>query len=92
MKPEKTPIHDTKIYALLLEGLPIRFTDRFGRLDTAQLAQECELTRWTIYRWLNGESMSSRNAKKLIEISENTTCERKGKINKETLTPFILGF
>lgn len=89
---EFQPIYDHELYKLLRAGLPEEFTTQDGKLDVTRLSETTKLRTWTIYRWFKNENMSARSAKILAELSSNATCDRKGKITRETLTPFVLGF
>ena len=85
-------IYDTPLYRTLLESLPMRFVmPHVGRIDTGRLAEESGMARFTFYRWFAGERMRPSSAKRLIELSNNSDCERKGQLTIEKLTKFIVG-
>lgn len=91
-KTKKNSIYKSELYVLLKEKLPIRFICDDGRLNTAELAREMGMARYSIYRWFNGENMRTTSAEKLVALSAETNCERKGALTIEMLTKFILGF
>ena len=84
-------LYNHELYKLLQEKLPIRFRFYDGRIDTKQLADDTGFARWTIYRWFKGENMSPTSAKKLVRLSEQADCERKGALTMDMLTKFIIG-
>ena len=85
-------IYDTDLYRTLLETLPIRFVMlHSGRIDTGRLAEETGMARFSFYRWFAGERMRPSSAKRLVQLSNESDCERKGKLTIEMLTKFIVG-
>lgn len=91
-KAAKKPIYESDLYVLLVEKLPIRFRFKDGRIDTDKLAKETGFSRWTIYRWFQGENMRPKSAKALVHLSHTSECERKGALSLDMLTKFVTGF
>lgn len=91
-KTKKNSIYKSDLYTLLKERLPNRFICDDGRLDTSKLARELGMARYSLYRWFNGETMRVTSAEKLVAISTEANCERKGALTIDMLTKFILGF
>jgi DNA invertase Pin-like site-specific DNA recombinase len=84
-RPRKTAqelFYDKQLHALLVERLPEKYI-KSGKLDTKTVAIDCDVTRMTVYRWLNDLAMSKRNALKLIEIS-------KGALSDIDMIPYVL--
>lgn len=81
---QKQHFSDKALYKFLASRLPERFVKEDGSLATNLLAKEGEVVRFTVYRWLNNNRLSSSSAKIIINISE-------GKIKDTDLLPFLLG-
>lgn len=91
-RPPKNPrprFDITELYILLNTHLPMRFMTDMGRLDTLKLSKEMEKQRATIYRWFDLGRMSNGSLIKLVEISAESDCERRGFLTKEKLLPFV---
>ena len=84
-------LYQGELYKLLQEKLPIRYRFYDGRIDTVKLAKDMGFARYSIYRWLNGERMRPASAQKLVKLSNEADCERKGALTLDMLTPFVLG-
>lgn len=84
-------LYEHELYLMLKETLPLKYRFYDGRINTNQLSKDSKLSRWTIYRWFKGENMSAGSAKRLVKISNEAECERKGALTLEKLTKFILG-
>lgn len=69
--PNESRFNEKPIYKMLLERLPNKF-NKNGKLDLIVLAKECEVSRYTVYRWMNDEAMASRSANQIIKLSEGT--------------------
>lgn len=84
-------LYSNELYKLLQEKLPLKYRFYDGRINTSLLAEDINLARYTVYRWLNGETMRASSAQKLVDLSKKSKCERKGALTIEDLTKFILG-
>lgn len=76
----ETRFWDGKLYALLKERLPHHV--RGDRLIPASLAESLNVARWTVYKALNNDKLSSKLAKALID-------ESRSKLTQEDLAPFV---
>ncbi len=82
--PETSRFWETELHKLLVEGL--RQIDGMvsgDRIVPAQLAKACGCCRYTAYRWLGGNRISPKGARRIIEVS-------KGRLTKEDFAPFMI--
>lgn len=80
---EQAHFTSSPLYSLLQSRLaePYRVD---GKLNINEIAKACDVTRMTVYRWLNGFSMSGKSAKRLIQIS-------KGALSEIDMAAFLIG-
>ncbi len=77
--------HGQPLHSLFVTKLPAEFVKNEQDLDTTALSKAINVSRFSIYRWLNGEAISQRSARSIIAVS-------KGNITKDDLIPFMLRF
>ena len=80
--PNESRFHEKPLYKLLLERLPEKF-NKNGKLDLIRLAKDGDVSRYTVYRWMNDEAMAARSAKQIIKLSEGT-------ISQVDMIPYLL--
>ena len=75
---------DSELHDLLLDRLcHVEGLVKDGRIQPAALARIAGKCRFTGYRWLNEERISTSGAKKLIQMSD-------GKLTIRDLAPFLI--
>lgn len=82
--PATSRFWETDLHTMLAEslsGLDGMVAD--GRIVPAKLAKACNCCRYTAYRWLGGNKISPKGARRIIEISE-------GRLTKEDFAPFLI--
>lgn len=77
----KTRFWETKLYALLLTALPQHIEG--GRLSPKLIADAIGVHKYTVYKWLQSDFISSRGATKVIK-------ESKGKLKAQDLAQFLI--
>ena len=81
--PLKTKYYDTALHKLLVDRLAnAPGIVRGGRVDTAALANACNVARYTIYRWFDADILPPTAANKLLKLPEGT-------LTVEDITPFL---
>lgn len=82
--PATSRFWETDFHKLLAESLaPLEGMVEDGRIVPAKLAKACGCCRYTAYRWLGGNRISPKGARRIIEISE-------GRLTKEDFAPFLI--
>lgn len=85
-------LYDTELYKLLVKKLPVTMMQSRDRLDTDKIATAIGMSRFAIYRWCRGDRMRVTSAEKLVKLSTESDCARKGALKLDMLKKFILGF
>lgn len=82
--PETSRFWETGLHELLvgtlahIEGMVVD-----GRIVPAKLAKWCGCCRYTAYRWLGGNRISPKGARRIIEISD-------GRLTGTDFAPFLI--
>ena len=91
-RPSKNPTEQTfknnAIHALLIGKLPapyVRMEPNGNQsiLDTLSLARALEVSRYTVYRFLNDEKLSKKTAAGLVQISD-------GSLEQSDVLPYLM--
>lgn len=90
-KHDNSKFYEGKLHQLLVEKLPSEFIQE-GRVDTKKLSDATGNARYTVYRWLNSQSLSRVAMQSLLKVSEKTKdTTKRGVLKVEDLAPFVLG-
>lgn len=73
--------YETPLYALLFKALPQHVND--GRLSATALAASIKMHKFTVYKWLQGNSISPKGAVAVIK-------ESNGKLTIQDLAHFLI--
>ncbi len=77
----KKKFYDGELYKLLAKTMPQHVEG--GRLSPKLVADALNIARYTVYKWLNSDKLSSKGARQLIEASG-------GKLSIKDLSKFVL--
>ncbi|UVK46759.1 hypothetical protein BPNPMPFG_002467 [Mesorhizobium sp. AR07] len=88
-KNDDFKFYDGKLCQLLVEKLPSEFI-KGGRIDTLAICKVTGNARYTVYRWLNEQTLSKKAILSLLKLSETTNEPgKKAALTKEDLIPFF---
>lgn len=82
--PNTARFWETSLHKMLVKGLShIEGMVVSERIVPAKLAKACGCCRYTAYRWLGGNSISTKGAKRIIEIAE-------GRLTRADFAPYLI--
>ena len=81
-KGEGRAFWEGQLHSVLVAKMPARVLTK-GRIDRRLLAAELGLAGVTVGRWMNLDRLSSKAARKLVDVDGAT-------ITREDLVPFII--
>ncbi len=87
----RTRYYDGRLHALLIDRLShLPGLVDGGRISVATLAARIGRCRYTCYKWLHADQVSTAGARELIRLSATPEAPD-GRLTKEDLAPFLLG-
>jgi hypothetical protein len=84
-KASKQAIHTRPLYVLLFQKLPPEYSEN-NMLQTSLLAKTLGISRFSVYRWINGESMSPRSCTALLNIKST---QGQNNLTRDDLIPYL---